>query len=114
MKQVPEATLPDFSFIDDCVVCGKKCEREHCGTCDKCTLTLGKHISKMLCDPFDYAIGLKSGIILRVVCEQVELKGQWLHIPQPREIHGVPYPLCRGMQIHISQVEWVADAPEGS
>lgn len=115
MNAMPTPEVPDFSsHLEECVVCGKTCEQEHHGTCNQCTLTLGEHIAKMLCDPFDYAIGLKSGVILRVVCGDVQLKGQWLHIPQPEEIEGLPYPMCRGMQIHLSQIAWVADAPEGS
>src|SRR5947207_2797338 len=50
--------------------------------CPACRLKLG-HIAKALCDPFDYALGLKNGAVLRFTGENARLLGDWLVIPKP-------------------------------
>lgn len=81
--------------------------------CGKCNNALGPHLAKALCDPFDYAIGLKSGEVIR--CSEVNMHGEWVVLNQVNsEETSLKYPCPRGLQVHMSAVAWIADAPEGS
>jgi hypothetical protein len=85
--------------------------------CDACGKRLGSHLIKGCVDPFDYALGTKSGLIVRWTGEIAIIEGEWLNIPEGKlEILGLgaPWPLPRGLQIRISEIVWVADAPQGS
>lgn len=77
-------------------------------------------------DFFDYAIGLKNGHVFRV--STCTIHGRWarfeLHdtpehnipdVSNPKDIMKLgKFPFDRGVQVRISEIAWVADAPHGS
>lgn len=99
-----------------CSSCLKRQVSDFQGICDACEEKFGPHLGKALCDPFDYAIGLKNGHVFRLVGGDVSIVGEWLIINGIEE-HTVPLKSStfpRGMQLRLSEVAWIADAPEGS
>lgn len=75
--------------------------------------------------PFDYALGLKDGTILFFSGASFRRGSLWIHIqPHPdmasswREdvVDGklLEIPFDRGVDVRISEIVWVADAPFGS
>jgi hypothetical protein len=109
-----ETTEESFDFPpDDCAACGKK-HNDGSGVCPECTEKYGRHLAKAMVDPFDFAIGLKTGPVMRFTGKNVEVKGDWIELPDPDSVHGLPFPFCRGMQVRFTDIAWVADAPEGS
>lgn len=81
---------------------------------------------KAQADPFEYALGLKDGTV--IYFEECELGSiasfnGWVTINKIRS-HTVAAvdrdegvtPICfaRGMEVHLSAIAWVADAPFGS
>ena len=69
-------------------------------------------------DPFDYALQLRTGTIIRFT--GASPYGQkWVllsgvdAIEQPPGF-SLPYPVPRGLSVRLSDIVWVADAPEGS
>jgi hypothetical protein len=82
--------------------------------CDACSEKYGHHLAKAMCDPFDFAIGLKTGPVLHFIGKTIDLKGEWFHLPDPDKVYGLPFPFGRGMQVRLLDIAWVADAPNGS
>lgn len=72
----------------------------------------GRAFTKSLYDPFDYALKLRTGEVIRY--EHASLAGtEWAHLHQARDYpEGEEYP--RGIDIRLSEVVWVKDAPQGS
>jgi hypothetical protein len=75
-------------------------------------------LSKSCADPFDYALKLKTGEVVMFTEARV-LNNEWIHLTlkpydeQPDK-NRVPYPADRGMDVRISEIVWVMDAPNGS
>jgi len=77
-----------------------------------------RHYDKMFCDPFDYAVGLRSGEVLFVHEATIVGRG-WVHLTvsgwhtdADKGFHDLP--LERGIDVRASEIAWVADAPFGS
>jgi hypothetical protein len=71
----------------------------------------GHALAKSLLDPFDYALRLRTGEIVRF--EQAEETGEgWLRLAVKDS--GTPFSAERGMEVRVSDIVWVMDAPEGS
>lgn len=88
------------------------------GVDDRVRVQLGDVLVKALCDPFDYVVRLRSGELIRFV--EAEQHGDWL-VLHTAGGYGhddfsptLPFPCPRGLQVRISEIVWVADAPEGS
>lgn len=104
-----------------CPVCERLFHPSWCWTtCGRC---LPGPLSKALDDPFDYAIGLRSGRVIRF--NECSLDGGWLlidnvmenNVPVLTTTHeGKPWPFCfdRGIAVRLADIEWCADAPHGS
>lgn len=60
-------------------------------------------------DEFDYALGLRGGTTLRFSRAEIHGDGVTLH-----DVRGLPYPCPRGVQVLLSDIVWLADAPIGS
>ena len=76
-------------------------------------------LEKATCDePWDYAIGLVDGSVFRFEGADFMRKGTWVHLRGIREWHlprgSISYNFDRGIDIPISAIVWVTDAPEGS
>ena len=76
----------------------------------------GSHVlGKAAGDQWDYAIGLKSGLIVH--CSDVEISGNWLRVNGITRVENVigQMPIAgnffwgRGMEVRISEVAWAAD-----
>ena len=76
----------------------------------------GSHVlAKASVDCWEYAVGLKSGLVVH--CYQVEVRGDWLTLKgiQRVELSNGKEPLLsrfyfgRGMECRISEVAWAAD-----
>lgn len=91
---------------------------------------------KSLSDPFTYAMGLRTGLIIRYMEARPSNDGRWIHLvdakfttcascddpddPQTKAPIGLcmDHPpgreLARGIDVRVSDIVWAADAPEGS
>lgn len=75
-------------------------------------------LAKACEDPFDYAMRLRTGEVIAFSSAQM-LNEEWVHIDlkplneQPLE-NRIAYPADRGMDVRLSDIVWVMDAPEGS
>lgn len=88
--------------------------------CPECRLLYPASLIKAACDPFDYALGLNDGTIIRF--SEAEFHGKWVTIlgqqdghgdhPFETEIYGFRF--HRGLDIRLDTISWCADAPEGS
>jgi hypothetical protein len=79
--------------------------------------------------PSDYALGLSTGHVLYFESATLSEDGLWLHV-EPHEgehgvaythpdnqvwpMRGVPYSFARGLDVRVSAIIWIADAPRGS
>jgi hypothetical protein len=73
-------------------------------------------IGKSTVDPFDYCLKLKTGEVIRYI-EATKLHSDWLHLSDARWDGGVSddHPrFPRGIDVKISEIVWVMDAPYGS
>ena len=82
--------------------------------CDKCRKVYPPALLKANSDPFDYAAYVQGlGI---VEFHELRIFGDWvsLQTQDDREFEGLPYPFPRGIDVPISSILWIADAPSGS
>jgi hypothetical protein len=79
-------------------------------------------LAKATFDPFDYAIGLRGGLIVRFheasvgeTLDWVTLHGEGLEILADR-VWAMPetFSCPRGFVVRVSEIVWATDAPEGS
>lgn len=81
---------------------------------------LGSHaLAKACCDNyFDYALKLRTGEVIRFVGAEV-LTPEWIRLEvasqyaQPED-NALPFKADRGVEVRVSDIVWVMDAPEGS
>lgn len=77
-------------------------------------------LAKAAMDPFDYAVGLRNGNVIRFESAHVFSDGNtvMLHGFSESEdtgrIEGLSAPCPRGVEVRISDIVWAADAPFGS
>ncbi|MEO6891142.1 MAG: hypothetical protein ABI324_19325 [Ktedonobacteraceae bacterium] len=81
---------------------------------------------KALDDPFEYALGLRDGRVIRFCEARLIQGGKWVqrigsggvaHSGGERgsiEMSGVEYGFPRGREVRLRDIMWVADAPGGS
>jgi hypothetical protein len=80
-----------------------------------------EHLAKACIDYFDYAIGLVDGTIWRVH-EMDAISRDWVRIKPESFMNNAdrcgdaptPFPFARGVDVRVSCIMWVADAPHGS
>jgi hypothetical protein len=79
----------------------------------KCQRLLGSHVLAKSCiDTFDYVMKLSTGEQIRYESATV-LADDWLHLSEACDFpHGPEYP--RGIDVRVSAIVWVKDAPFGS
>lgn len=83
------------------------------------TLLVGsKALAKAIHDPFDYALRLRTGEIVAFEFAEI-IDKDWVrltlkpHNNQPPKTR-LPFPAPRGIDVRLSDIVWVMDAPEGS
>lgn len=75
-------------------------------------------LSKSVQDEFDYALKLKTGEVIAFYGVDI-INDEWIHLrvkppeDQPHQNH-LPFKADRGVDIRISEIVWVMDAPDGS
>lgn len=73
---------------------------------------------KACMDPFDYAMKLRTGEVLRFEHCRI-INKDWIHLTgvdrrdQLKDVQ-IAYSAERGVDVRISDIVWVMDAPEGS
>lgn len=81
-------------------------------------LTGSEALAKACQDPFDYAMKLRTGEVINFEFARV-LNKEWVHLgikpmdEQP-ETGRIAYPADRGVDVRVSDIVWVMDAPRGS
>ena len=83
------------------------------------TLGYPPALAKACCDsPFDYAACLRGGSVIRFdTAEPINEEWVTLFIDEQKSWgidSGMPFPFPRGVDVRVSEIVWVADAPEGS
>jgi hypothetical protein len=73
-------------------------------------------LAKALYDSFDYAVGLRNGTIIRFRSAKLTPGEDWVFLSDiMRDQHQtIEYCFERGLYVRLSDISWVADAPEGS
>jgi len=77
-------------------------------------------LAKAIEDEFDYALGLRNGVVIRFGHAKISEDGAWVHLDTPTYtsgswvMSGVEMPFERGLDVRLADVVWVADAPYGS
>jgi hypothetical protein len=76
---------------------------------------------KALHDSFDYALGLRNGQVIHFYEAHLSESGKWVQLigfgdeySHSIEMSGVDYTFPRGLYVRLSDIMWVADAPNGS
>lgn len=69
-------------------------------------------------DSFDYALKLRTGEVVRFIGAKL-LNREWINIELPQDKrwntpNPFPFSADRGVDIRISDIVWVMDAPNGS
>lgn len=74
-----------------------------------------KDLTKSVFDEFSYALKLKTGESIWFSSATV-LNKEWIHIEgvDISKSNGLAHVAARGIDIRISEIVWVMDAPEGS
>ena len=94
--------------------------------CQPCALTVPPSLLKAAIDnPFDYALGLRSGHVLRF--KGCQFHGAWVTIMWNDDLTGervdgvssgpvlgTHYTFDRGVDVRLDDIVWCADAPQGS
>jgi hypothetical protein len=115
---LPTPTDPERN---SCVVCADKAAIDVClyPVCTVCARKYPPFLIKANCDPFDYALRLRTGECIRFV--ECKIFGDWVLLEQIEmsasvntSPAGLPYPCPRGVWARVDDIVWMADAPEGS
>ena len=81
-------------------------------------VVIPSHLAKALVDPFDYSMGLTTGEIIRFNMASINKKcPDWVHLSDARYDDGredLGRKFERGIDVRISEIVWVTDAPYGS
>ena len=110
-----------------CSVCHHQMLEDRAGSmdaCPTCVATIGDVLVKAVTDDFDYAIGLRTGDVIRFTSAHYA-GDNWIYLVgvdnwgdnsallrNHREDHNNPCP--RGLQVRVTDIVWAADAPNGS
>lgn len=108
--------------LTKCVVC--EVTRPYGGseecfwTCPFCEERYGPTLIEATVDPFDYALCLRTGQIIRFVSASIH--GRFVILSDGgngngKGIEGLdPFPCPRGVEIRVDDILWIAKAPQGS
>jgi hypothetical protein len=78
---------------------------------------------KAIFDPFDYVLGLRDGRIIHFQEAKLCGSNKWVNLfgnghgfknEGAIEVTGIDHEFPRGINVRISDIMWVADAPNGS
>jgi hypothetical protein len=91
--------------------------------CDDHARMLPPSLLKALVDPYDYALALRDGTVIRF--NHAEISGDFAILFGDSQVADTPvkmfrpeglatYQCPRGIDVRIADITWCADAPEGS
>lgn len=108
--------------LERCPVCKEgllaTTSNDHHYACPACEQRYPDALLKAVRDPFDYALRLVTGEVVRF--HQADIKRGWAWLQgsayegSDGGVQGLKHPCDRGVWVRIEHVVWVADAPEGS
>jgi hypothetical protein len=79
--------------------------------------SLSRALLKSCSDYFDYALKLRTGEVIRFRSATL-LNKEWIHLEiedaERNTEFALPYKADRGIDVRLSDIVWVMDAPEGS
>lgn len=86
--------------------------------CRRCWRSFPAALVKALVDPFDYAVGLRDGTVIRFT--RAEIQGHYVHLAGVSEWNYLGrseenidrYVFGRGVDVRLEDVVWAADGPE--
>jgi hypothetical protein len=94
--------------------------------CTECLRRIPPALQKALYDHFDYACGVNwGGRVFVIRFEDATIRGEWvtldhtdsaslLDLQPDDDSPRLPYAFPRGLDVRLSDIVWVADAPQGS
>ena len=103
----------DANTKGECVACGAFALFAIEG-CQKCQDYLPTSLIKACFDEFDYALGLKSGLVIQFYMATIRGLFAELLIRPDERLYVKGYLMPRGVEVRISEIEWCCDAPDGS
>ena len=71
-------------------------------------------LQKACDDEFMYAMKLRTGDVIEFTSAEILLGGIWIHLNNVEKNENQPFFAERGMDVRISDIVWVMDAPHGS
>lgn len=118
--------------LHKCGRCGVAIESDECrlfysAVCAECARLYPRSLLKATCDPFDYALRLSTGEIIRF--NQAEIHGEYVELrvfstlTDNQDFHEaflgesnetLPFSFARGIDVRADAIVWCADAPNGS
>jgi hypothetical protein len=76
---------------------------------------LSEALLKAMDDVFHYALMLRDGTIIEFECAQYPSDEGWVHLDGPKIVNrGYDACLERGIEVRLTDIVWVTDAPHGS
>lgn len=80
---------------------------------------LPTYLVKAMVDEFDYAVRLRTGEAIRFSSAEMLAGGEFVRLVGHGmdggcDVEGLPYPCPRGVEVRLSDIVWVTDAPQGS
>jgi hypothetical protein len=127
----PQLNLDDFRIperpaAEPCAACGRRMMPRAIGEgppfCLACRRKYPDSLLKATCDPFEYALKLRTGEVWYFT--EARIDGDYVHLDFTNHpLYNVPYgekpnplPHCfeRGVEVRASDIVWCADAPDGS
>jgi hypothetical protein len=102
----------------ECPACGvnrvQQSFEQSDSVCYPCQKRYPASLLKASVDPFDYALKLITGEVVRF--ESASINGDYVHLEGVRsdDSGGLPYGFARGVDVRVDAIAWCADAPEGS
>jgi hypothetical protein len=105
-----------------CIVTDKSVESAD-EVCDEHARMLPPSLLKALVDPFDYALALRDGTVVRF--SHAEISGEFAVLFGDSQVGDTPvtmfrseglvtYQCPRGLDVRIADIMWCADAPQSS
>ena len=111
-------TIQEKRRFTICQVCENGGLDLHPTNCSRCKKKYPYALLKAVCAPFTYAASIQGlGV---VEFESARICGDWVmlfpgnHDGIEAEFKGLIYPFPRGIEVLLTNILWVADAPRGS
>jgi pyruvate/2-oxoacid:ferredoxin oxidoreductase beta subunit len=112
----------DDKDLISCCGCGVRRSVSHTGRvsvwfCEACCRRYPPALLKACYDPFDYALQLSTGHVIRF--HEARIHGDYVTLfgdggPEDQGVAGLAHGCPRGVDVRVDAIVWCADAPDGS